>query len=158
MHAIAQFLSDSGQPEKGLAVLERARPLYAQLGDELTQLRLHWVEGKIAHRLGKLAEAEHIFSQLWEELHARNLYQEVVLVSIEMAQVLTRKGEPVRAAELAAQCFAVMKSWRLHNDALAAWIVFQEALAEGTAQGDDLFERIDAYYRRHWVRPARFSA
>jgi hypothetical protein len=140
-----------------LAVLERARPLYEQLGDELTQLRLHWVEGKIAHRLGKLAEAEHIFSQLWEELHARNLHQEVVLVSIEMAQVLTRKGEPVRAAELAAQCFSVMKSWRLHNDALAAWIVFQEALAEGAVQRE-LFAKIESCYRRHWVRPARFSA
>lgn len=156
-HSLAQYFAESGQPEEALAVLERARPLYEQLGDELTQLRLHWVEGKIAHRLGKYVEAEHIFSQLWEELHARNLNQEVVLVSIEMAQVLTRKGEPVRAAELAAQCFSVMKSWRLHNDAVAAWIVFQEALAEGAAQGD-LFAKIEAYYRRHWVRPARFSA
>lgn len=156
-HSLAQYFAESGQPEKALAVLERARPLYEQLGDELTQLRLHWVEGKIAHSLGKHAEAEHIFSQLWEELRVRNLNQEVVLVSIEMAQVLTRMGEPARAAELAAQCFSVMKSWRLHNDALAAWIVFQEALAEGAAQGD-LFERVEAYYRRHWVRPARFSA
>ena len=155
-HALAQFLSDSGQPEAALAVLDRARPLYEHLGDEITQLRLHWLEGKIAHRLRKLSEAEHIFLQLWEELRIRDLNQEVVLVSIEIAQVLTRKGETARAAEMAAQCFSIMKGWRLHNDALAAWIVFQDALAQGAAEGK-VFEKIEAYYRRHWVRPARFS-
>lgn len=155
-HALAQFLSDTGHPEAALAVLDRARPLYERYGDELTQLRLHWLEGKIAHRLGKLDEAEHIFGQLWEELRVRNLNQEVVLVSIEIAQVLTRKGETARAADLAAQCFSIMKGWQLHNDALAAWIVFQNALAQGTAEGK-VFENIEAYYRRHWVRPTRFS-
>ncbi|HET9210696.1 MAG TPA: hypothetical protein VFR03_09870, partial [Thermoanaerobaculia bacterium] len=94
---------------------------------------------------------------LWEELRVRNLNQEVVLVSIEIAQVLTQKGETARAAEMAAQCFSIMKSWRLHNDALAAWIVFQDALALGAAEGK-VFEKIEAYYRRHWVRPARFSS
>jgi tetratricopeptide (TPR) repeat protein len=156
-HALAGFLSDLGYPEDALAVLDRARPLYERLGDEFTQLRLHWLEGKIAHRLGKLDEAEHIFGQLWEELRVRDLNQEVVLVSIEMAQVLTRKGETARAAEMAAQCFSIMKSWRLHNDALAAWIVFQHALDHGAAEGK-VFEKIEAYYRRHWVRPARFSS
>ena len=57
-HNLAQFLSDSGRPEEGLAVLERARPLYRQFRDELVPLRLHWVEGKIAHRLGELEQAE----------------------------------------------------------------------------------------------------
>jgi tetratricopeptide (TPR) repeat protein len=156
-HALAGFLSDLGRPEAALAVLDRARPLYERLGDELTQLRLHWLEGKIAHRLGKLDEAEHIFGQLWEELRVRDLNQEVVLVSIEIAQVLTQKGETARAAEMAAQCFSIMKSWRLHNDALAAWIVFQDALAQGAAEGK-VFDKIEAYYRRHWVRPARFSS
>lgn len=156
-HALAQFLSDSGQPEAALAVLDRARPLYERFGDEFTQLRLHWLEGKIAHRLGQLDEAEQIFTQLWDELRVRDLNQEVVLVSIEIAQVLTQKGETARAADLAGQCFSIMKGWRLHNDALAAWIVFQDALAQGAAEGK-VFEEIEAYYRRHWVRPARFSS
>lgn len=81
-----------------------------------------------------------------------------MLVSIELAQVLTKKGEPARAAELAAQCFSVMQGFRLHNDALAAWIVFQEALAEGRMREDALFAQAGEYFRRHWFRPGRFVA
>lgn len=155
-HALAQFLSDSGQPEEALAVLERARPLYEQFREELVQLRLHWLEGKIAARLGELAEAESIFAQLWDELHARGLHQEVVLVTIDLAQVLTRKGETARAAELAGQCFTIMQRWGLHRDALAAWLVFQDALAQGSAL-ETLFERIGGYYRRYWHRPGTLA-
>lgn len=155
-HALAQYLSDSGQPEEALAVLERARPLYEQFREELVQLRLHWLEGKIAARLGELAEAESIFAQLWDELHARGLHQEVVLVTIDLAQVLTAKGETARAAELAGQCFTIMQRWGLHRDALAAWLVFQDALAHGSAL-ETLFERIGGYYRRYWHRPGTLA-
>jgi tetratricopeptide (TPR) repeat protein len=155
-HALAQFLSDSGDPETGLAVLERARPLYRQFNDDLTQLRLHWVEGKIAFRLGDYAEAENIFGQLWEELRARDLRQEVVLVTVDLAQVLAAKGETARAAQLAAESYSIMKNWGLHKDALAAWLVFQDALSRGEALGG-VFGRLGEYYRRHWFMPARFE-
>jgi tetratricopeptide (TPR) repeat protein len=157
-HALAWFLSDLGRPEEALAVLDRARPLYQQSQDELIQLRLHWLEAKIAHRRGDLPEAETIFQQLWEEFRVRDLNQEVVLVSIELAEVLTKKGEAARAADLAAGCYTIMRNWGLHKDALAAWIVFQDslqALQDNKALGD-LCGRIQEYFRRHWVRPAGF--
>jgi hypothetical protein len=69
-----------------------------------------------------------IFQQLWEELRVWDLNQEVALVSIELAEVLTKQGEAARAADLAAGCYSIMRSWGLHKDALAAWIVFQESL------------------------------
>jgi tetratricopeptide (TPR) repeat protein len=160
-HALAWFLTDLGRPEDALAVLDRARPLYAQSQDELIQLRLHWLEAKIAHRRGDLAAAASIFQQLWEELRVRDLNQEVVLVSIELAEVFTKQGEAARAADLAAGCYTIMRSWGLHKDALAAWIVFQESLQalrqDGQALGD-LCGRIEEYFRRHWVRPAGFVA
>lgn len=155
-HALAQFLSDSGHPEEGLAVLERARPLYKHFRDDVTQLRLHWVEGKIACRLGEYDEAESIFSQIWEEFRVRNLNQEVVLVTIDLAQVLTAKDEPERAAQLAAECYSIMKAWGLHKDALAAWLVFQEALSQEMAR-NELFGQLGDYFRRHWFMPARFE-
>ncbi len=158
-HALAWFLTDLDRHEEALAVLDRARPLYQQTQDDFTQLRLHWLEAKIAHRRGDLGEAETIFQQLWEEFRVRDLNQEVVLVSIELAEVLTKKGEAARAADLAAGCYSIMRSWGLHKDALAAWIVFQNALgalAEGKALGD-LFGKVQEYYRRHWVRPAAFE-
>ncbi|HEY2294836.1 MAG TPA: hypothetical protein VGM86_29385 [Thermoanaerobaculia bacterium] len=155
-HDLSLFLAESGHPEEALAILERNRPLFEQFQDDLTQLRLHWVEGKIAYRLGEYDEAESIFAQLWEELRARNLNQEVVLVTIDLAQVLASKGEPERAAQLAAECYSIMKNWGLHKDALAAWLVFQEALSQEHGMRE-IFGRVGEYYRRHWFLPARFE-
>lgn len=155
-HDLAKFLNESGRAEGALVILDRARPLYKKFQDDFTQLRLHWLEGKIAANLGDLAGAESILGQLWEELRVRDLNQEVVLVSIDLAKVLTWKGEVARAAELVAQCYAIMKGWGLHRDALAAWLVLQKTLAQGHALGD-IFQRIEVYYRRHWVKPAEFE-
>jgi ATP/maltotriose-dependent transcriptional regulator MalT len=155
-HNLAWFLNERGHPEEALSVIERARPRYQQFRDEFTQLRLHWLEGKIAASLGDLAGAESIFGQLWEEFRVRDLNQEVVLVSIDLAEVLTWQGDVARAAELATQCYSIMKSWGLHRDALSAWLVLQKTLAQGHGIGD-IFQRIEQYYRRHWVKPAVFQ-
>lgn len=154
-HDLAWFLTEMGLAEEALVVLDRARPLYKRFPDKWTQLRLHWLEGRIAYRLGEYAQAESIFSQIWEEFRARNLNHELVLVSIELAQILTSRGEPARAAELAAQNYPIMKGWGMHKDALSAWLVFQDALTQGAAA--DLFTRVGDYYRRHWFIPAKFD-
>ncbi|HSK81049.1 MAG TPA: tetratricopeptide repeat protein [Thermoanaerobaculia bacterium] len=155
-HALAWFLNDLGRPEEALVAVDRARPVYRQFPDASTQLRLHLLEGRIAHCLGELSEAESIFGRLREDFRVLGLNQGVVLVTIELAQVLIRQGEPARAAQLAAESYTAMRSWGLHNDALAAWLVFQDALFYGKSLGD-LFERLGEYYRRHWFTPARFD-
>ena len=154
-HDLAWFTNDCGRPKEALAVLDRARPLYQQFPDKWTQLRLHWLEGRIARNLGDLAGAEHILRQLWEELRARDLNHELVLVSIDLAEVLAAKGEPNRAAELIGQSYPILVSWGLHRDALAAWLVLQDALDQGRIEG--IFERIREYYRRPWVKPVAFG-
>ena len=131
LQALARFLCDLGQPEEALAVLERARPLSNQFPDDLIQLRFHWAEAHIAFHLGEYAEAEVVFGQLWEELYARSLYQEVVLVSMDLAKVLAAKGEAERAARLAVECYFIMKSWGFVRDAWVAWLIFQHALSQG---------------------------
>jgi tetratricopeptide (TPR) repeat protein len=155
-HDLAWYLNDNGQTDEALATLERARPLYQQFPDKWTQLRLLWLEGRIAYRRGDFIQAESLLGQVWDEFRLRNLNHELVLVSIDLAQALTGKGELSRAAQLAADCHAIMSQWALHNDALAAWIVFRDALAgQGVQSG--LFHQMESYFRRHWLTPARFA-
>ena len=130
-HALARFLCDLDQPEEALVALERARPLINQFPDDLIQIRFHWVEAQIASRLGEHMDAVIIFEQLREELYARNLNQEFVLVSIDLAQVLVATGDAAYAAQLAAECYFLMKNWGLQKDALVAWLTFQHALSQG---------------------------
>jgi tetratricopeptide (TPR) repeat protein len=154
-HDLAWFLNDSGQAEAALAVLDRARPLYKQFPDEWTQIRLHWLEGRIARNLGNLVEAEDIYKQLWGEFQARDLHHELVLLSIDLAELLVFKGEPKRAAELVEQCYPILKTWGLHSYALAAWLVFRDSLAHH--QLGSVFPRMREYFCRHWVKPAAFQ-
>ncbi len=153
-HDLAWFLNDSGEPEEALVVLDRARPLYQRFPDRWTQLRLHWLEGRIAANLGHLAEAVSIFSHLWDQFRSRNLNHELILVSVDLAEVLVGRGEGTRAADLIRDCYPILQTWRLHRYALAAWIVFERAVAQGEVHG--IFRRIRDYYRRYWVRPAAF--
>jgi hypothetical protein len=99
--------------------------------------------------------SEDIFRQLWEEFRSRDLNHELVLVSIDLAEVLVRRGEPNRAAELVGQCYPIMAAWGLHRYALAAWLLFQEAITQREAE--TVFRRIREYYRRHWVKPGSFE-
>jgi ATP/maltotriose-dependent transcriptional regulator MalT len=152
---LAWFLNDSGKPEEALVVLDRARRVYQQLPDKWTQLRLHWLEGRIVASIGDLAEAESIFGHLWDEFRARNLNHELVLVSIDLAEVLVAEGQAARAVALIKDSYPIMKAWRLHRYALAAWVVFEQAVAQG--QASDIFRRIRDYYRRYWIRPVAFG-
>jgi ATP/maltotriose-dependent transcriptional regulator MalT len=154
-HDLAWFLNDSGKPEEALVVLDRARPVYQQFPDKWTQLRLHWLEGRLASSIGDLTEAESIFSQLWDEFRARNLNHELVLVSIDLAEVLVAQGQVERAAGLIKDSYPILQAWRLHRYALAAWIVFEKAVAQGGAR--EIFRRIRGYYRRYWIRPVAFE-
>lgn len=154
-HDRAWFLTALGNPREALAVLEAARPLYRQFPDSYTQIRMHWLEGKISQSLQKLDEAESIYLQLWEELRVRDLNHELVLLSIDLAELLVQKGEAERAAEIVAQCHPILESWGLHTDALAAWLLFQRAITRRDC--GTLFVRIREYYCRHWVRPGAFQ-
>ncbi len=154
-HDLAWYLNDLGQPEDALAALNRARPLYRQFPDRRTQLRLHWLEGRIAFRLGDYTEAETIFAQLWDDFRARDLQHDLVLLSIDLAEVLVSKGEHARAEDLIAQCQPILASWGLHRYALAAWLMLQQAIGE--RQAGAIFGQIREYYRRYWVRPAPFG-
>jgi tetratricopeptide (TPR) repeat protein len=155
-HALAWFLNDAGRSEEALDVIEAAGPLYEQSGENLILLRRRWLEARIAHGFGRHEEAEKMLRQVWDEFQARGLHQEVVFVSIDLARVLTARGELAQAAELAERCWSIMRHWRLHRFALAAWLVFQNALAQGRVVGD-FFLRVERYFRRYWARPGEFQ-
>jgi tetratricopeptide (TPR) repeat protein len=159
-HALIYFLTDAGRPQEALAVLDHARALYKQFPDSWAQLRLQWVQARIARRLGHLAEAVSIFRRVWEEFHARTLRYDLVMISIELAEALAAANETASAARLVAEVQPILAAWRLDRHIIAAWLVLQQALEEGRTARHlaRLFSRITIYYRRHWHKPADFSA
>lgn len=154
-HDLAHFLNDAGRPQDALAVLERARPLYKQFPDDWAQLRLQWLQGKIARNLGHLAEAANIFRVLWEEFNSRLLRYDLLMVSIDLAEAMFANGDHASATRLVSEVYPIMAQWGLHVHAVAAWLVFQQALE--LRQADDHFAQVRLYFRRHWNKPAEFA-
>ncbi|HVT58660.1 MAG TPA: hypothetical protein VHR45_09680 [Thermoanaerobaculia bacterium] len=155
-HDLVWFLTDLGKTDDALATLDRARSLYDQFPDTWTQLRLHWLEGRIAHALHDHSEAESTFLQLWEEFHTRNLHQEVVLVSIDLAEVYHDRGQHAQCIKLIEDVYPLMQSWGLHKESLAVWLLVRKSLAEGAIRGG-MFKRLEEYFRRHWFKPGKFE-
>jgi tetratricopeptide (TPR) repeat protein len=155
-HDLAWFLSEAGEEKDALKVLEDARRLYRQFPDEHTQLRLHWLEARIARGMGREDEAAHILRLLWDEFRARELRHELLMVTLDLAEVLAAAGQVEEAAVLVRQFFPIMTAWSMHRYALAAWLMLREALE--LRQVTDLIPRLRLYFRRHWNRPAAFAA
>ncbi|MES1245261.1 MAG: tetratricopeptide repeat protein, partial [Acidobacteriota bacterium] len=86
-HNLVWFLNDDGRHREALALLEVSRPLYKAFADPWTQLRLYWLEGRLARALGDLAEAEATFRMVWYDFEARGMLYELTLVSIDLAEV-----------------------------------------------------------------------
>jgi tetratricopeptide (TPR) repeat protein len=154
-HDLAHFLSDAGQPEEALAILDRARPLYKQFQDDWTQLRLHWLEGRIARALGYLEEAAQILRQVWRGFRGRALYYELVMVSIDLAETYVAQGHHATAARLIAEVHPILEAWGIHRKVLAAWLVLQQAVE--LRQAANLFSEIRRYLYRCWHTPTEFT-
>ncbi len=153
-HLLAEFLSAAGRAPEALAIMDRARPLYGQFQEDIVQLRLHWLQGRIAHGLGNVAEAVDILRQVREEFLARDLRQDFLLVSIDLAEAHVAQGEAATALRLATEVTPRLASWNPHRNVLDAWLRFEEALQGGDARtAGAIFRRLRLYYRRHWLMP-----
>lgn len=162
-HHLAEFLCAAGRPRQALAVLDRARPLYRQFQEEVVQLRLHWVQGRIAQGLQLFGEAAAIYRLVREELRVRELRREALLVTIDLAEARMGQGEAEAALQLFAETTPILVSWGdLHQNGLAAWLAAAKALGERrhaeAATVARLFAILRLYYRRYWRVPtAEFS-
>jgi tetratricopeptide (TPR) repeat protein len=160
-HDLAYFSVDAGRPQAALAILDRARPLYQQFPDDWAQLRLHWLEGRIARGLEHYDEAAFSLRDVWQAFNERGRTYDGLMVAIELAETHAASGEYLRAATFAAEVYPILVERRLHRHALAAWLVLQGALeraaADELAVRADLFRQLSLYYRRTWHNPAEFT-
>jgi len=126
-HNLILVLAESGRYDEAMRLLESARPLYHQVGDQMSLLRLRWLEGKIGMALGQFAEAEELLRGVRIELIERELGFDVALLSLDLANIYTRQGRSAEMRRLAEEMLPIFKSRDIHREALAALLVFQKA-------------------------------
>jgi tetratricopeptide (TPR) repeat protein len=126
-HNLTLYLVESGRYLEALQLLNNARPLYHQIGDQMNLLRLRWLEGKIASALGNFKEAEDFLRSVHKELIDRELGYDAALLSLDLATIYARDGRTSEMRRLAEEMLQIFKSRDIHREAVAALFVFQKA-------------------------------
>src|SRR3954462_15150700 len=141
------FLNESGRHEEAMRALEETRSLYLTLGEQTHLIRLRWLEGRIARDLGRLDQAETALREASGGFIARGIGFDAAGVSLDLATVYLRQGKTEDIKRLAAEMVPVFESRDVHQEALAALLLFRQAAdAEEVTLG--LLERISDYLQR----------
>ena len=102
--------------------------LYREFPEAWTQLRLSWLQGKIAAGLGRSEEAERIFLEVRDGFLAQGIGYDAAMVSIEdLALLYVREGRVADVKRLAEEIFPIFQAQDVHREAVAALMLFQEA-------------------------------
>jgi tetratricopeptide (TPR) repeat protein len=91
--ALALCLAHLDQPVPAWSLVQEARRLYAELPDVSARVRFHWMEGKVAARVGREAEALDLFRFVRERLIAEGEAVEAGLATVDLGVLLVRRGE-----------------------------------------------------------------
>jgi tetratricopeptide (TPR) repeat protein len=126
-HNLTLYLAESGRYMEAMRLLDSARPLYYQVGDQMSLLRLRWLEGKIASALGHFPEAEELLRGVQKELVERELGYDAALLSLDLATIYASQGRSAEMRRLAEEMIPIFKSRDIHREAIAALFVFQKA-------------------------------
>lgn len=126
-HNLALYLTESGRHEEAASLLDSARPLYHQVGDRMSLLRLRWLEGKIAIALGRFGAAEETLRGVLEELVAHELGFDAALLSLDLASIYAQQGRGAEMRRLAEEMIPLFQSRDIHREAIAALLVFHQA-------------------------------
>ena len=114
-------------------LLPEVRRLAIQLGNELDLVRVLWLEGRIAARLGRPEKAFGALSRVREEFISRGIAYDAALVSLELAVLYLEQQRPREVEVLARQITPIFQAQGVHREALAALRLF--ALAVFMAAG-----------------------
>jgi len=145
-HNLARYLCEVGSFEAAAATVQEARDLYKEFPDPFTQLRLAWVEGKIAAGQGRSEEAERSFLTVFQAYIDKSLGYDAALVSIDLALLYAREGRTTELKTLAGRINPIFSAEEVHREAAAALLLFQEAAGREAATVG-LLEKLSAYLK-----------
>ncbi|HXO18473.1 MAG TPA: hypothetical protein VOA87_00960 [Thermoanaerobaculia bacterium] len=146
-HSMMLYLAEGGRQQEAWLLLKASLPEFRELGGELLTLRLRWLEGKIRLALGHREEAEALLIEARRGFVAQEIGFDAALVSLDLARLYAGLGHAAEMRRLAAETLPIFRSRDLHREAIAALIVFQQAVQMADVSSH-LLQEIDAYLRR----------
>lgn len=152
LHNLILGLNRLGYTIAARSLLGEVKELHLRLGDRANLLKLHWVEGQLDMELGRLESAEQAFADARDGFLELELPYQAALVCLDLAEVYLRQSRSYKLRQLAVEMFPIFQSRHLHREALAALIVFREAVAVQGAD-EELIREVAAFLTQVQCNP-----
>lgn len=157
-HNVLYSLVQAGRYEEAAAGLPDTRALYRKFDYPVDQIRLAWLEARIFRGLERPVEAEERFRFAFDRMLAEGLDYDAAMVGLDLAVLLCEQNRSAETRELAAAMLPVFSSQRIHQEAIAALLVFREAAMQERLS-TELARRLSSYLQRSLTEPGlRFQA
>ncbi len=140
-------LTKAGRFQEAAAGLDGVRTLCLDRDYPIDLIRLEYVEAMILHGLGRVEKAESRFRSAFHGMLAERLDFDAALVGLDLAALLSEENRHAEVRELAAAMLPVFTSHRIHREAIAALLIFKEAVQREELSAK-LVEELSAYLRR----------
>lgn len=145
-------LCDAGRHGEAEELLPTVRRLALELGNGLDLLRCRWLRGRLTAGQHHLEEAVAELEYVAGELVALGIAFDAARACLDLTGLYLRQGRTAEVKRLAGQIVAVFRAQRVHHEALAAVILFQEA-AEQERATVELARKLSDYLRRAQHNP-----
>lgn len=151
-HNLVWHSMEAGRVDEAMTRLAEFEHEYRQVGDRASLLRLDWLRAKLLDKSGTEQEARAAFRGTIEGFAEAELPYEVAVVSLELAVFETERGRLDEVRRLAGDTLVLFRSLGVEREAIAAWLVFQQA-AEAEAITVALIDRLARYYAAARANP-----
>ena len=142
-------LLDGGRAQEAGFLLRASRSEFEAHAGELLGFRFRWLEGKIQQSLGDVETAEQSLAAARRGFMERGLGFDAAGVSLDLAGLYASQGRVAEMRRMAEEMLPILQSQDLHREAIAALIVFQQAVR---------MERVSTEFLReirHYLERAR---
>lgn len=146
-HNLVYYLNQSGKHWEALSALRTTRAVYQELGEPAHLLRLRWLEGVIQRDLGLLSGAEAALQEARAGFIERGIGFDAACVSLDLATVYLKQGRTVELKRIAVEMVPIFESRDVHQEALAALLLFRQA-ADAEEVTLDLLQKVADYLQR----------
>ena len=152
---ITECLVSLGRLPEALRSYEATKPLYDEAGDEVTLLKVEYLEAKILDALGYARESEKLFRSSIDGATEMEIYRLSFLWRFAFFESLFKRNAIGKAARLCQEGIDLLqKIDRVHPQMGQVWrdlLVF----VEGEALTEIHLAQMREYLMRHWAVPAR---
>lgn len=154
---LAYHLVEAGRPQAAQDELVLYSHLFAEHSDAHLQVRVDWLEARLAAELGDPAGAERGYLAVRDELVRQGQGFHVALACLDLAALYHRQKRFGEVEEVAGQAVELFQAHALHQDALTALLLVRDAARQRTLTAKTIL-RVAGFLREAERSPgARFQ-